>query len=560
MQASGLPDPSDPSRPVPPRRPTCLGVLETTLETNMGSYTTMGSTGAMSLHKAYHKARTRAGGTVAGESTEQCSAAALDAFTEDAWRFCRHVPCALLDHTGSVHGTAWALMAAEGFVKGFVKGFVRRGAGIADAVAPNVRVYSSRRHSSLGRLLSSSDDTEAKAEAKISRRAFSVLERELMDLAHRVKDERTDEPGSTSPPREHEEGGTGEEKLKEPLPEALPEAQAGHEFAPASRGRLLVGAAPQATSADLEASKRPVTRPGRSRALWLSALSMPCADAVSRDVVQRFVATHAAPWLHVLVNIFDGETDQSRSECERPLVAAGALRVSYVSGFKPVFWLQALTPERTAGYDLLWLVDCDLRVSPHLFSLAQVEHWMEVSGASIAQPSVLPASKHGRGGRGALTRSGFSSDCIVHTMPYIEQMTPVLRREIWVLVWSALQGVPAARLSSDSGIETLWCGLAALHFPKWPACVALAHQSVIHLNTHTIHRFDKQEREHYFNVHVNLMSYLQANFAPAMRAALRCPGAPCRKAENANLKLFPSLQRVAVAGGARANATECWGV
>ena len=153
---------------------------------------------------------------------------------------------------------------------------------------------------------------------------------------------------------------------------------------------------------------------------------------------------------------------------------------------------------------------------------------MEVSGASIAQPSVLPASKHGRGGRGALTRSGFSSDCIVHTMPYIEQMTPVLRREIWVLVWSALQGVPAARLSSDSGIETLWCGLAALHFPTWPACVALAHQSVIHLNTHTIHRFDKQEREHYFNAHVNLMSYLQANFAPAMRAALRCPGAPCR--------------------------------
>ena len=547
MQASGLPDPSDASRPVPPRRPSCLGVLET-----MGSYTTTGSTGGAIL--------TRAGGTGAGESTEQCSAAALDAFTEDAWRSCRHVPCALLDHTGSVHGTAWALMAAEGFVKGFVKGFVRRGAGIADAVAPNVRVYSSRRHSSLGRLLSSSDDTEAKAEAKISRRAFSVLERELMDLAHRVKDGRTDEPGSTSPPREHEEGGTGEEKLKEPLPEALPEAQAGHEFAPASRGRLLVGAAPQATSADLEASKRPVTRPGRSRALWLSALSMPCADAVSRDVVQRFVATHAAPWLHVLVNIFDGETDQSRSECERPLVAAGALRVSYVSGFKPVFWLQALTPERTAGYDLLWLVDCDLRVSPHLFSTAQVEHWMAASGASIAQPSVLPASKHGRGGRGALTRSGFSSDCIVHTMPYIEQMTPVLRREIWVLVWSALQGVPAARLSSDSGIETLWCGLAALHFPTWPACVALAHQSVIHLNTHTIHRFDKQEREHYFNAHVNLMSYLQANFAPAMRAALRCPGAPCRKAENANLKIFPSLQRVTVVGEARANATECWGV
>ena len=196
MQASGLPDPSDASRPVPPRRPSCLGVLET-----MGSYTTTGSTGGAIL--------TRAGGTGAGESTEQCSAAALDAFTEDAWRSCRHVPCALLDHHGSVHGTAWARMAAEGFVKGVV----RRGAGSADAAAPNVRV-SSRRHSSLGRLLGSSDDTEAKAEAKISRRALSILERELMELAHRVKDERTDEPGSTSP-REHEDSSTGEEKLKD---------------------------------------------------------------------------------------------------------------------------------------------------------------------------------------------------------------------------------------------------------------------------------------------------------------------------------------------------------
>ena len=182
---------------------------------------------------------------------------------------------------------------------------------------------------------------------------------------------------------------------------------------------------------------------------------------------------------------------------------------------------------------------------------------MEVSGASIAQPSVLPASKHGRGGRGALTRSGFSSDCIVHTMPYIEQMTPVLRREIWVLVWSALQGVPAARLSSDSGIETLWCGLAALHFPKWPACVALAHQSVIHLNTHTIHRFDKQEREHYFNVHVNLMSYLQANFAPAMRAAPTLPGGAVPQGRECEPEAIPKPS----ARGRRGwSASECHGM
>ena len=128
-----------------------------------------------------------------------------------------------------------------------------------------------------------------------------------------------------------------------------------------------------------------------------------------------------------------------------------------------------------------------------------------------------------------------------------------------MLVWEALQTVPGARLGSDSGIETLWCGLAALAFPARPACVALAHLSVIHLNTRTIHRFDKQEREHYFNNKVNLMPYLQSHFSREMRAALHCPGEACRKGEQAMLRSFPALQRVEGLPNAT-GARDCWGV
>ncbi len=624
MRASGLPDPSDASRPLPPRRPTCLGGMVHASDSDQGQ--AWPSTGAA-------EAVSTAGVVGAHTSTVQrrCSAGALDGFTEATWGPCPHVPCALLDHNGTVHGDAWGAMAAAGFVRG-----AGAGADTALATAPNVQL-GSRRHN-LGRRAGSSsggggdgdsssrssaasgewlsdggaaaatagdrldDGAETKLSYQLTRRAFGILERELIDLARRVKDEeggREAESMSTEGSKEGEEPARrASDHDDAPWPRHLHHdkriARQGRQAAPGAPLAQLAsstgawgiatptiaahahvdggdgataavsGASTGATANAIlhpikSSAKRPVTRPGRGTALWLSAVSMPCADGVSRDAVHRFVATHASPNLHVLVNVFDGETDEAHAICERPLAAAGALRVSYVAGFKPLFWRQELTPERTAAYDLVWLVDCDLRVSPHLFSPAQVEHWMEVSGASIAQPSVLPATKHGRGGRGALTRSGFSADCVVRTMPYVEQMTPVLRHEVWVLVWSALQSVPTARLGSDSGIETLWCGLSALRFPRWPACVALSHQSVVHLNTHTIHRFDKQEREHYFNVRVNLMSYLQAKFAPAMRAALRCPGEPCRKAEAANLKLFPSLQHV-TKDDARENTTECWGV
>ena len=231
--------------------------------------------------------------------------------------------------------------------------------------------------------------------------------------------------------------------------------------------------------------------------------------------VTDFLKSQASAHMHIAVNIFDGE----HLECGRALHASGASRVTYVPGFKTLFWKQVLTPNITASYDLIWLLDCDLRITPHLFTISEVEYWLETTGASIIQPSVVPHQHNGRGGRGALTRAGFSADCIARAVPHIEQMTPIFRRASFDVLWKALSRIPDERLGSDSGLETLWCGLAVLHFADWPACIALSHMSVIHLNTHTIHRYDKQERAHYFNQKVNLLPYLNENFSTEMQAA-----------------------------------------
>jgi len=146
---------------------------------------------------------------------------------------------------------------------------------------------------------------------------------------------------------------------------------------------------------------------------WLAAVTLPCTDPPSVHEVKHFAHQYAAERLHVHANVFDGID----GECGGALRRAGVARVTYVSGFKTLYWRRALTPNVTATYDLIWLLDCDLRISPHLFSISEVEHWLETTGTSIIQPSVVPYARAGRAGRGGLTRSQFSADCLARVVP-----------------------------------------------------------------------------------------------------------------------------------------------
>lgn len=165
---------------------------------------------------------------------------------------------------------------------------------------------------------------------------------------------------------------------------------------------------------------------------------------------------------------------------------------------------------------------------------AQVAHWLVETDAAIVQPTVLPAAPKGRAGRAFLSRSqqSLSGDCVARSIPFIEQMTPIFRQRGFGRFWAALREMPDARLASDSGLETLWCGLNALHEPERPACVLLVPLSVVHMNTHTIRRFDANERQHYFNRSVNLLPYLATQYGDAIRAARRTTDAIASKGQH----------------------------
>ena len=137
---------------------------------------------------------------------------------------------------------------------------------------------------------------------------------------------------------------------------------------------------------------------------WLVATSLPCADRLAVAEVRLFIATHASPRaLHVIANIFDGKPSRCRetlqlaagnAAAEHPTREQVVLRITNVPGHKTVFWKKELTPGVVSRYDAIWLLDCDVRVTPHLFSIAEVEHWMHVTwslqcGGDAAQPVVV---------------------------------------------------------------------------------------------------------------------------------------------------------------------------
>lgn len=167
------------------------------------------------------------------------------------------------------------------------------------------------------------------------------------------------------------------------------------------------------------------------RPRWLMATALPCADRQAVNEVRTFISLHASARMHVRANIFDAALPEAQlAACAAELTAGvpSMVSLSYVRGHKTLFWRHELTPAAVARYDLIWLLDCDVRVSPHLLSLREVEYWISATAASIVQPTVVPARVGGRAGRASFTRTALSADCMAREVPFIEQMTPIFRR------------------------------------------------------------------------------------------------------------------------------------
>ena len=123
---------------------------------------------------------------------------------------------------------------------------------------------------------------------------------------------------------------------------------------------------------------------------WLAAISLPCADKAAVGEVRGFIASYASVrQLHVFVNVFDGHADTCRGALLSAAGGSGAsgasssaaassakhssrlVTLSTTPGHKTIFWKRDLTPSVIAKFDFVWLMDCDVRVSPHLFSLSE---------------------------------------------------------------------------------------------------------------------------------------------------------------------------------------------
>ena len=264
---------------------------------------------------------------------------------------------------------------------------------------------------------------------------------------------------------------------------------------------------------------------------WLTVTCLGCDDRVAleslRALARDFGSTHEGSSLDLLVNVFNAGSTVScavlealRSDEQKPYNATRLVGVRTIAGYKTAFWA-TLTPSHTTGYDFVWLRDSDVLVDAHLFSTREVEHWMQHTGASVAQPSVLPLEGRSKShGWWTPFRAAFHASCVVSSSPIVEQMTPIFTRRAFDELRRHLAAVPPGLLTTDSGdfgLETFWCGLfdrprpgaksstqasapaaasaarggtsqsAASHVP--PSCLLLHHVSVVHADSRSMKRF-----------------------------------------------------------------------
>ena len=250
-------------------------------------------------------------------------------------------------------------------------------------------------------------------------------------------------------------------------------------------------------------------------ARWLMATSIGCTSRQAHWIVRRVLTDFASPQFHVLVNVYDAAPSSNRGPHAPVLHAppradaaalgrlvgcpsalrllppgrentSAYLRLASISGFKTLFWRHALRPAVIGEYDLLWLKDSDVQPLPALFDPHAVELWMRRARMAIVQPSIVPLSLSERStGWWTPFRSSFGADCLLHNAPFVEQMTPIFNATVYIGdVLPALDAIPERVLAlGDTGLNSLWCGLAARSHPNGTACGYLNHVSVIHRNS-----------------------------------------------------------------------------
>lgn len=137
------------------------------------------------------------------------------------------------------------------------------------------------------------------------------------------------------------------------------------------------------------------------RFTWLAATSFPCKERAAVAEVSYLIRLFASHTFHVFANAFDVRAEERLESQAGPSACLAALHAldrehvhtSTVPGHKTVFWKRVLTPAVTSTFDVIWLLDCDVRVSPRLFSTDEVSGQRACAPLSLSRPSTpSPAS------------------------------------------------------------------------------------------------------------------------------------------------------------------------
>ena len=223
------------------------------------------------------------------------------------------------------------------------------------------------------------------------------------------------------------------------------------------------------------------TAASMTRYQWLAGIALPCkGDEVGRSATQAIIEQYAGARFHVRLNVFD-----SNSSCLPPHPYA---IVSHVPGYMTIFWKRVLVPDLTRKYDRIFILDNDVKLSPMLgFSLAAVDRWLALTGTMVLQPSVIGASRAKRAGTGVRAHGSFTADCVAYQVNAVERLH-VSRPEAYEVLWDILRSIPDERLSTDTGLMSLWISLICERFPGRPSGAVVQSITAAHLDTHTIRK------------------------------------------------------------------------
>ena len=237
---------------------------------------------------------------------------------------------------------------------------------------------------------------------------------------------------------------------------------------------------------------------------WLAAVSLPSADPQAVATTRRLLRMHGGPLFHVHANIYD----QHNHSCLR---GESYVTVHTEPRYMLRFWKKVLVPELVRLYDRIFILDCDVWWTPSIFSLAELESWMERTNASVMQPSILASQKGGRAAGVARKHGEYEADCAVRTLPNVERVY-VARTEAYEVLWHILMTIPDKMLDTDLMVMGLWCMLVSLQFPLRPACLVAMSLAVVHDNTKTITKAGYDPL--YFNVRngQNTLPFIQKHW------------------------------------------------